>query len=121
MAEQIKTESNSEKLEALISDYGPSEENKKNEKKYEDVVRAMQWARHLRRMEEYKNISISDLIETAMIDVLAHKVDASMIEEAVIEDKAAKEAEKKRRADKERAYRELSEGKTVLQLPPDEK
>jgi len=46
MTTHAKVESSAEVLDRLISDYGPS--------KYNDIVRAMQWARHLRRQEEFR-------------------------------------------------------------------
>ena len=45
MTTPVKVEKEAD-LEKLISDYGPS--------KYLDIVRAMQWARHLRRQEEFR-------------------------------------------------------------------
>lgn len=62
-------------LEQLISDYGPS--------KYNDIVRAMQWARHLRRMEESRTMTMAELIDRALLDIVSGKIKVPEIEEAV--------------------------------------
>ncbi|MBP5286587.1 MAG: hypothetical protein J6Z08_01660 [Elusimicrobiales bacterium] len=61
-----KVETEAEMLDRLISDYGPH--------KYNDLVRAMQWARHLRHLEENREIPLSELIEKAMLAIARQEV-----------------------------------------------
>ena len=73
-----KAETDGELLDRLISDYGPH--------KYNDLVHAMQWARHLRHLEEYSGHALSELIEKAMIAIAEHKVSDEEIAKAVESD-----------------------------------
>ncbi|MBI4350755.1 MAG: hypothetical protein HY550_04905 [Elusimicrobia bacterium] len=78
-------------LEKLISDYGPS--------KYLDIVRAMQWARHLRRQEEFRNVPMAELIDRALLDVVSGKVKVAEIEESVKADQLIEESLASKRAE----------------------
>lgn len=100
--EHVKVETEAAILDRLISDYGPS--------KYQDIVRAMQWARHLRRQEEFRQVPMAELIERSLLDVVGGKVKVTEIEAAVktdqdIEEKLAakrsEEPKKPRREPKE--------------------
>ena len=82
MTTHVKVEKEAD-LEKLISDYGPS--------KYLDIVRAMQWARHLRRQEEYRNVPMAELIDRALFDVVSGKIKIAEIEAAVTADQALEE------------------------------
>ena len=84
-------------LEKLISDYGPS--------KYLDIVRAMQWARHLRRQEEFRNIPMAELIDRALFDVVSGKVQVPEIEESVKADQLIEERLATKRSDEPRKPR----------------
>jgi len=84
-------------LEKLISDYGPS--------KYLDIVRAMQWARHLRRQEEFRNIPMAELIDRALFDVVSGKVQVPEIEESVKADQLIEERLASKRSDEPRKPR----------------
>jgi hypothetical protein len=95
---KIETEND---LEKLISDYGPS--------KYQDIVRAMQWARHLRRQEEFRNVPMAELIDRSLFDVVSGKVKVAEIEESVKADQAIEEKLASKRADEPRKPRK--EGK----------
>ncbi|MDD2804224.1 MAG: hypothetical protein PHV33_01610 [Elusimicrobiales bacterium] len=111
-----KTEKKAD-LEQLISDYGalaPGKEEKtsKDELKYRDIVRAMQWARHLRRQEDARSMTMAELIDKALFDVVNHDVQVDQIEEAVkkdaeIEDKLST----KRSDDTKRVRKETKEEK----------
>jgi hypothetical protein len=94
MATQAKVESSAEVLDRLISDYGPT--------KYNDIVRAMQWARHLRRQEEFRNIPMAELIERSLLDVVSKKVSEAEVEKSVKDDQAIEEKLMEKRADKPR-------------------
>jgi hypothetical protein len=83
MTTQAKVENSAEELDRLISDYGPT--------KYQDIVRAMQWARHLRRLEEFRQVPMAELIERALLDIVGGKVNVAEIEKAVAEDQAQEE------------------------------
>ncbi|HBA60473.1 MAG TPA: hypothetical protein DCZ92_06585 [Elusimicrobia bacterium] len=87
-----KVENSAEILDRLISDYGPS--------KYQDIVRAMQWARHLRRQEEFRLVPMAELIERSLLDVVDKKVTVPEIEKAVKEDQAMEEKLLSKRADR---------------------
>lgn len=78
-------------LEQLISDYGPS--------KYHDIVRAMQWARHIRRQEESRGLTMAELIDRALFDIVSGKVKVEEIEAAVKADMAIDEKLSTRRSD----------------------
>lgn len=80
MTTHVKVENNAELLDRLISDYGPS--------KYQDIVRAMQWARHLRRQEEFRQVPMAELIERSLLDVVNNKVTAVEVEKSVKDDQA---------------------------------
>ncbi|OGS13679.1 MAG: hypothetical protein A2285_10750 [Elusimicrobia bacterium RIFOXYA12_FULL_57_11] len=92
MTTHAKVENNAEILDRLISDYGPS--------KYKDIVRAMQWARHLRRQEEFRQIPMAELIERSLLDVVNNKVTASEVEKSVKDDQAIEDKLASRRSDK---------------------
>ncbi|MEI7528632.1 MAG: hypothetical protein WCK76_06785 [Elusimicrobiota bacterium] len=80
MTTHAKVENSAEVLDRLISDYGPS--------KYQDIVRAMQWARHLRRQEEFRQIPMAELIERSLLDVVNKKVTMAEVEKSVKDDQA---------------------------------
>ena len=96
MTTHTKTE-NENDLEKLISDYGPS--------KYRDIVRAMQWARHLRRQEEFRLIPMAELIDRSLGDVVSGKVKVAEIEEAVKTDQEIEEKMASKRSDEPRKPR----------------
>jgi hypothetical protein len=99
MTTPVKTETDNE-LEKLISDYGPS--------KYNDIVRAMQWARHLRRQEEFRNVPMAELIDRSLLDVVSGKVKVAEIEESVKTDQAIEEKLAAKRSDEPRKPRKES-------------
>ena len=84
-------------LEKLISDYGPS--------KYRDIVRAMQWARHLRRQEEFRMVPMAELIDRSLGDVVSGKVKVAEIESAVKTDQEIEEKLASKRSDEPRKPR----------------
>ncbi|OGR61965.1 MAG: hypothetical protein A2X31_07280 [Elusimicrobia bacterium GWB2_63_22] len=84
-------------LEQLISDYGPS--------KYNDIVRAMQWARHLRRQEEFRAIPMAELIDRSLFDVVSGTIKVPEIEEAVKKDQEIEEKLSTKRSDEPRKPR----------------
>lgn len=90
MTTHAKTEKQDD-LEKLISDYGPS--------KYQDIVRAMQWARHLRRQDEFRNIPMAELIDRSLLDVVSGKIKVAEIEEAVKADHEIEEKMASKRSD----------------------
>lgn len=90
MTTHAKTEKQDD-LEKLISDYGPS--------KYQDIVRAMQWARHLRRQDEFRNIPMAELIDRSLLDVVSGKIKVDEIEEAVKADHEIEEKLASKRSD----------------------
>lgn len=92
MTTHAKVENDAEILDRLISDYGPS--------KYQDIVRAMQWARHLRRQEEFRLMPMAELIERSLLDVVDKKVTIAEIEESVKVDQALEEKLLSKRSDK---------------------
>ncbi|PIU19763.1 MAG: hypothetical protein COT18_05805 [Elusimicrobia bacterium CG08_land_8_20_14_0_20_59_10] len=94
MTTHAKVENDAEILDRLISDYGPS--------KYQDIVRAMQWARHLRRQEEFRLMPMAELIERSLLDVVDKKVTVSEIEKFVKEDQILEEKLLSKRSDKMR-------------------
>ena len=96
MTTHVKVETEAD-LEKLISDYGPS--------KYQDIVRAMQWARHLRRQEEFRNIPMAELIDRSLYDVVSGKVKVPEIEEAVKSDQVLEEKMAAKRSDEHRKPR----------------
>jgi hypothetical protein len=96
MTTQVKTENDND-LEKLISDYGPS--------KYNDIVRAMQWARHLRRQEEFRNIPMAELIDRSLLDVVSGRVKVAEIEEAIQKDLLLMEKLDTKRSDEPRKPR----------------
>ncbi|OGR44847.1 MAG: hypothetical protein A2X35_06010 [Elusimicrobia bacterium GWA2_61_42] len=91
---KIETEND---LEKLISDYGPS--------KYQDIVRAMQWARHLRRQEDFRNIPMAELIDRSLFDVVSGKVKVPEIEAAVTADQEIEAKLATKRSDEPRKPR----------------
>lgn len=108
MTTHAKVESSAEVLDRLISDYGPS--------KYNDIVRAMQWARHLRRQEEFRNIPMAELIERSLLDVVSQKVSEADVEKAVKEDQAIEEKLSEKRSDKPRGAKDFDK---PAKLPAD--
>ena len=96
MTTHVKTE-NENDLEKLISDYGPS--------KYLDIVRAMQWARHLRRQEEFRQVPMADLIDRSLGDVVSGRVKVAEIEAAVKIDQEIAEKMATKRSDEPRKPR----------------
>lgn len=103
MATQVKIDTEAD-LEKLISDYGPS--------KYLDIVRAMQWARHLRRQEEFRNIPMAELIDRSLFDVVSGKVKVPEIEVAVKADQEYEEKMASKRTEEPRKpRREVKEEK----------
>lgn len=96
MTTHVKVEKEAD-LEKLISDYGPS--------KYLDIVRAMQWARHLRRQEEFRNVPMAELIDRALFDVVSGKVKVPEIEESVKADQIIEEKLASKRSDEPRKPR----------------
>ena len=103
MTTQTKTKENEADLEQLISDYGPS--------KYNDIVRAMQWASHLRRQEEYRNVPMAELIDRSLLDVVSGKIKVDEIEEAVKKDMELEERLAAKRVDDSRKPRAAKEEK----------
>ncbi|MBI5744044.1 MAG: hypothetical protein HY952_05805 [Elusimicrobia bacterium] len=96
-----KAEKKQDDLEKLISDYGPS--------KYQDIVRAMQWARHLRRQEEFRNVPMAELIDRSLLDVVSGKIKVAEIEEAVKVDQEIEEKLASKRPDDSKRLRKDSE------------
>ncbi|OGS48559.1 MAG: hypothetical protein A3J79_02050 [Elusimicrobia bacterium RIFOXYB2_FULL_62_6] len=97
-AAEIKNDA--ETLDKLICDYGPT--------KYEDIVWAMEWARHLRWDEMARNLPMAELIEKAMLEVISGAVKpkdilAASSRDTVVTEKAA---EKKDDAKKEKPEKE---------------
>ena len=103
MTTQTKTETLQDDLEKLISDYGPS--------KYNDIVRAMQWARHLRRQEEFRNVPMAELIDRSLLDVVSGKVTVEEIEEAIKKDLAMMEKLEAKRSEETRKPRAVKDEK----------
>ena len=91
-------------IEELICDYNGS--------KYEVTMLAMKWARHIKKLEEYRDQPMADIIEVAIRDVLSAKVTPEEVMKAVSKDVAAEEAflnkrdEGKPRAKKEKVEKE---------------
>jgi hypothetical protein len=83
-AEMKKRES--ELLDKLISDYGPT--------KYQDIVWAMEWARHLRGQEEYRRLPMAEMIEKAMLEVISGQVNSEQILDAISSRPAPVQTEK---------------------------
>ena len=65
----------SELLDKLICDYGPT--------KYQDIVWAMEWARHLRGRDDYRHLPMAEMIEKAMLEVISGQVTSEMILKAI--------------------------------------
>lgn len=83
-------------LDKLICDYGPT--------KYLDIVWAMEWARHLRGKEEYRQLPMAEMIEKALLEVISGQVTSEQIMAASYGTPAAapaKTEEKKPAAKKE--------------------
>ena len=97
MTTQSKDKEKEADLEQLISDYGPS--------KYQDIVRAMQWARHLRRQEETRGLTMADLIDRALLAIVGKKVTVEEIEAALKSDMEIEEKLASRRTDDSRKLR----------------
>ena len=115
MTTHAKTEKKSD-LEQLISDYGaqvPGKEEKtaKDELKYRDIVRAMQWARHLRRQEEARSMTMAELIDKALFDVVNHDIQVDQIDEAVKKDAEIEEKLAAKRSDEPRKPRAVKDEK----------
>jgi hypothetical protein len=105
MTTHTKTKENEADLEQLISDYGPS--------KYNDIVRAMQWARHLRRQDEFRNVPMAELIDRSLLDVVSGKVKVDEIEEAIKKDMALMEKLDSKRSDEPRKPRAVKDEKAA--------
>ncbi|MDA8132326.1 MAG: hypothetical protein M0011_12560 [Elusimicrobia bacterium] len=104
MTTHAKTKENEADLEQLISDYGPS--------KYNDIVRAMQWARHLRRQEDSRGMTMADLIDRAMLDIVGGKITPDEIDAAVKKDMEIEEKlAAKRPDDAKRLRKDVKEEK----------
>ncbi|HCC49305.1 MAG TPA: hypothetical protein DEQ38_14515 [Elusimicrobia bacterium] len=88
-------------LEQLISNYGGFDVKgkDKDEHKYRDIVRAMQWARHLRRQDDFRSIPMAELIDRALLDVVSGKIKVAEIEEAVKKDQEIEEKLSSKRSD----------------------
>lgn len=90
-----------ESIEKLICDYDGS--------KYEVTMLAMKWARHIKKLEEYKSLPMADIIEVAIRDILSGKISSDEVFKAVSKDAAIEEAllnkreEGKNRSKKEQA------------------
>ncbi len=97
MTTQAKTKEHEADLEQLISDYGPS--------KYNDIVRAMQWARHLRRQEESRGLTMAELIDRALLDVVGKTVTVEDIETAIKSDMELEEKLSARRGEEPKKLR----------------
>lgn len=82
----------SELLDKLISDYGPT--------KYQDIVWAMEWARHLRGREEYRQLPMAEMIEKAMLEVISGQVTSEQILKAIGSGPAPAKTEVKTPAEK---------------------
>ncbi len=82
-------------LDKLICDYGPT--------KYLDIVWAMEWARHLRVREEYRQLPMAEMIQKALLEVISGQVTSEQIMAAAYGAPAApaKTEEKKPAAKKE--------------------
>jgi len=93
-------------LDKLICDYGPT--------KYLDIVWAMEWARHLRGREEYRQLPMAEMIEKALLEVISGAVTSEQIMAASYGAPAAapaKTEEKKSAAKKEEAEEPKKEKK----------
>ncbi|MCG2725860.1 MAG: hypothetical protein L6420_06330 [Elusimicrobia bacterium] len=73
-----------ESIEKLICDYDGS--------KYEVTMLAMKWARHIKKLEEYKSLPMADIIEVAIRDILGGKISSDEVFKAVSKDAAIEEA-----------------------------
>ena len=98
-----KAKSKDDSIEKLICDYDGS--------KYEVTMLAMKWARHIKKLEEYKSQPMADIIEVAIRDVLSGKVSAEEVSKAVSKDMAIEEALLNKR----------EEGKTMDKKPKADK
>ena len=97
MTTPVKSKEKEADLEQLISDYGPS--------KYQDIVRAMQWARHLRRQEDSRNMTMAELIDRALFDIVSGKIEVAEIEAAVKTDMEIEEKMASKRSDDSKRLR----------------
>lgn len=97
MTTPAKSKETEADLEQLISDYGPS--------KYTDIVRAMQWARHLRRQEDSRTMTMAELIDRALFDIVSGKVAVPEIEAAVKTDMELEEKLASKRSDDSKRLR----------------
>ncbi|MEA3307609.1 MAG: hypothetical protein U9Q34_07470 [Elusimicrobiota bacterium] len=71
-------------IEELVCDYEGS--------KYEVTMLAMKWARHIKKLEEYKEEPMADIIEVAIRDILSGKVTSQEVVKAVTKDSDVEEA-----------------------------
>jgi len=92
----------SELLDKLICDYGPS--------KYLDIVWAMEWARCLRGREEYRQLTMAEMIEKAMLGVISGEITSEQILGTIYGATAAAKAEVKE-ADKKDEKKTSKTGK----------
>jgi hypothetical protein len=97
MTTPAKSKETEADLEQLISDYGPS--------KYQDIVRAMQWARHLRRQEDSRDMTMAELIDRALFDIVSGKIEVPEIEAAVKTDMEHEEKMASKRTDESKRLR----------------
>ncbi len=82
-----------EELEKLICDFPGS--------KYKATVLVMHWARHLKRLEENQNLTMTDIIEKAMKDIICGKVKPEeVLKTASQENNALEAAALRRKAEK---------------------
>ncbi|MFA6433567.1 MAG: hypothetical protein WCW52_02615 [Elusimicrobiales bacterium] len=88
----------SELLDKLISDYGPT--------KYQDIVWAMEWARHLRGQEAYRQLPMAEMIEKAMLEVISGQVTSEQILKAIGSGPAPVKTEEKPPAEKKAVKKE---------------
>lgn len=85
-------------LDKKITDYGPT--------KYNDLVWAMAWARHLRRQEEFRAMTMAQTIEKAIEDIFTGKITPEEVQAAhekdlqMMEAMASKKPEASKSADK---------------------
>ncbi|MCK5357431.1 MAG: hypothetical protein KAI33_04700 [Elusimicrobiales bacterium] len=111
MSPKAKSKGN-ESIEELICDYQGS--------KYEVTMLAMKWARHIKKLEDYREQPMADIIEVAIRDVLSGKVSPEEVKKAVIKDAEIEEALLNKREDgKGREKRE--ESKTADKKEKEEK
>lgn len=88
----VEKNSETELLEKKICDYGAS--------KYKDLVVAMKWARVIKRQEDSRSLTMAQLIDKALLDIVDGRVTPEQVEEATAKlaaEAAAREAAPRRR------------------------